>query len=77
MQELLTINHGKSVFHSNDHYHTYRKLFDAMVNLKIQKPFGCPTHLVFVVQEENTVSRNQLSQCFTCQGMTWETVYSI
>ena len=37
-KKYLTVNYGERIFHSNDHYHAYRRLFDVIANNEIPKP---------------------------------------
>lgn len=37
-KKYLAVNYGEGIFHSNDHYHAYRRLFDAVENNEIPKP---------------------------------------
>lgn len=37
-KKYLAVNYGERIFYSNDHYHAYRRLFDATANDQIQKP---------------------------------------
>ena len=37
-KKYLAVNYGERIFRSNDHYHAYRRLFDAVENDEIPKP---------------------------------------